>query len=66
MSDYDRIMITTRHAELDELARRHQAYAEARREMARTRRSAPSRLWTGLRGLRLGARRSLKGRRSLA
>ena len=66
MSDYDRIMISTRHAELDELARRHQAYVEARHELARARRHVPSRLWTALRGLRLGARRSLPGRRSLA
>lgn len=66
MSDYDKILLTTRFAELEEVARRHQAWTEARRELDRTRRRAPKRLFRGLLGLRAGARRSLKGRRSLA
>jgi len=75
MTDYDRILLTTRRNELEAIARRHQAWMEARRALAETDARTPrgaSRGVAGLPGLRslLGlrgnARRGLKGRRSLA
>lgn len=66
MSEHDRIMLQTRHAELEAMAERHRAWREARRELSQPRTHAPSRLLRGLRGLRSDLRRRVKRRRALA
>jgi len=75
MSRYDRILLFTRRNELEAIAQRHQDWMEARRALAQDHgrtSQATARGFAGLPGvrallrLRSGARRSLKGRRSLA
>lgn len=75
MTDYDRILLTSRRTELEAIALRHQAWMEARRAMAESHDGTPVRASRGvaglpgirnLLGLRGNARRGLKGRRSLA
>jgi len=75
MTDYDRILLTTRRNELEAIARHHQAWMEARRALAESHDRAPGSAPRGvaglpgirsLLGLRGNARRGLKGRRSLA
>ncbi|MDZ7800028.1 MAG: hypothetical protein U5K81_04435 [Trueperaceae bacterium] len=60
MIDYDRIMLQTRHNELEAMAERHRAWREARRELGAQRTRAPGRLLDGLRGLRSNLRRRVK------
>lgn len=75
MTDYDRILLTSRRNELERLARHHQDWMEARRALAESHDGTTVRASRGfaglpgirnLLGLRGNARRGLKGRRSLA
>lgn len=66
MSYYERAILRDRHSHLENLALRQQAWAFARQEEAERRRTAARRIADALSSLRLRARRSLKGRRSLA
>ncbi len=64
MSDYDRILLSSRWSEFETMARRHQAYAEARRALADNLTGSPMRAARVMASLRGQLRRSLKGRRS--
>lgn len=65
MSEYDRILLTTRHAELEALVRRQRDWREARKAETRHRGASTRSLLRTVRGLRLSARRALKGPRNL-
>jgi len=64
MSDYDRILLSTRWSELQTLARRQQEWAEARRALAET--YGPKNTMRHFASLRGQLRRSLKRGRDFA
>ena len=66
MSHFDHALMTDRLSTFQALARRQQLWAEVRRGMNEEQRRAPGRIVRAFGSLRLRARRSIKGRRSLA